>query len=179
MAVDYLCTVRTPFKTLGLCFEDEKLCQVQFLPPEVADKSTLEIYALQAVAQLQQYCHNPDFVFSVPIRLHGSDFAKQVYRAVLEIPRGSVKSYAELARDLRDENGKPAPSSARAVGQALAKNPLPVVIPCHRVVGKNDLGGYAHETFEHSPLRLMRVKAWLLLHEGVLQAKIGNQYFQS
>lgn len=163
----YTVTVNTPFKKLGLLFEDEQLVKVDFLDAETDAVNSLEIAPLQAVAQLKQYCTDASFVFDVPLLLRGTDFQKRVWQAIQAIPVGQVRSYGELAEQLG--------TSARAVGNACAKNPVPVIIPCHRVVASNHFGGYAGETLKKSPQGLIRIKAWLLLHEGVLQAQMDSE----
>jgi len=83
-----------------------------------------------------------------------TDFQRAVLRAAARIPYGQTESYGEIARKLRR------PLAARAVGQALGANPLPLVIPCHRVLGAHGaLGGY-------SAARGVTVKRWLLRLEG-------------
>jgi len=75
---------------------------------------------------------------SIPVDISkATDFQRLVWEKVLLIPYGTTITYKQLAERIKK------PSAARAVGQALAKNPLPIVIPCHRVVGKNTLGGYS------------------------------------
>ncbi|AEH50313.1 methylated-DNA--[protein]-cysteine S-methyltransferase [Pseudothermotoga thermarum] len=73
----------------------------------------------------------PDF----PVDPKGTDFQKKVWQALREIPYGTVISYGELAKKLN--------TSARAIGQAVGRNPLPIYFPCHRVVAKNSLGGFS------------------------------------
>jgi len=68
--------------------------------------------------------------------LEVSPFTKKVLEVVKNIPYGKVKTYGDIARELN--------TSPRAVGRAMNKNPLPLIIPCHRVVGKNDIGGYSY-----------------------------------
>lgn len=76
--------------------------------------------------------------FTVDLEVSGSDFQKKVYRALLEIPYGSTKTYKDIAKAIGN------PNSSRAVGNANNKNPLPIIIPCHRVIGSNgNLIGYA------------------------------------
>ncbi|MGM0563294.1 MAG: methylated-DNA--[protein]-cysteine S-methyltransferase [Pseudomonadota bacterium] len=166
---DYQTILTTPFRRLGLRFEDEALAGVDFLASddEVEDSTSLEIPVLQAVAEIKHYCRDPHHRPDIPLALHGSEFQQRVWQAIADIPVGEVRSYGQLAEQLE--------SSARAVGNACAANPVPVVIPCHRVVASNDLGGYCGETLKKSPRGLMRIKAWLLLHEGVLQAKVDGE----
>lgn len=88
--------------------------------------------------QLRSYLAGRPVRFKVALDLSSlPEFTRAVLRAASRIPRGQVTTYADLARAV----GKPA--AARAVGQAMKRNPVPVVIPCHRVVASNGLGGYS------------------------------------
>jgi len=86
-----------------------------------------------------------------PLVLRGTDFELAVWRALMAIPFGETRTYGELARILRR------PGAARAVGQANHRNPVPILVPCHRVVASGGLGGYGGGT---------EVKRWLLSHEA-------------
>jgi len=105
---------------------------------------------------LLRYLENPDAQFSVPLDLNGTPHQKKVWQAMLAIPRGQTRGYGEIARELK--------SCAQAVGQACGANPIPVIVPCHRVVGKGGLGGFAH----HRSGTHLDIKRWLLAHEGAL-----------
>ena len=75
--------------------------------------------------------------FTVPLDFYGTPFQKSVWQALTRIPYGEVRTYAEVAREI----GKP--TAARAVGAANGANPLPIIVPCHRVIGKDGtLAGY-------------------------------------
>lgn len=92
--------------------------------------------------------------FDVPVRPAGSEFCRQVWAAMQRIPKGQVRTYGDVAREL----GAP----ARAVGSACGANPIPIIIPCHRIVGANGrLGGFSSSGGVED-------KVWLLRHEGVL-----------
>lgn len=94
-----------------------------------------------------------DFPFST----RGTRFQKLVWQRLLEIPYGTVDSYGIIAREIARDLGKET-MSAQAVGQAVGKNPISIIIPCHRVVGsKGQLTGYAGG---------LEKKRWLLSHEG-------------
>ena len=83
----------------------------------------------------------PDF--TPAIHLTGSDFRKQVWKLLLEIPYGQTRTYGDIAEQIASENGKKS-MSAQAVGGAVGHNPVSIIIPCHRVVGaKGSLTGYA------------------------------------
>lgn len=89
-----------------------------------------------------------------------SDFQRRVYTASLKIPHGETRTYADLARSL----ASPKIPAARAVGQALRKNPIPVIIPCHRIVSQGSLGGFMGMTDPGLPE--LRLKRWMLDHES-------------
>ncbi|MGK0673659.1 MAG: methylated-DNA--[protein]-cysteine S-methyltransferase [Halothiobacillaceae bacterium] len=91
----------------------------------------------------------------------GTPFQQRVWRALAEIPLGQTRTYGELATRLG--------TSPRAVGGALRANPIPIIIPCHRILAAQGLGGYAGASEEGR-----RRKAWLLAHEGYLCIK--NHY---
>lgn len=84
--------------------------------------------------QLEAYQQNPHHHFQLPLKPLGTLYQQQVWKALLVIPVGRTMTYGELATKLQ--------SSPRAIGQACKKNPLTLFIPCHRVVGKNNPGGY-------------------------------------
>jgi len=108
-----------------------------------------------AVGQLEQYLSGRLRNFDLPIDWDGmTEFTAAARRAAIDIPYGQVRTYGQLAEGL----GKRA--AARAVGAAMASNPMPIVIPCHRVVGSDgSLHGY-------SALGGLQTKAWLLRLEG-------------
>lgn len=85
-------------------------------------------------SELSAYFVNNHHRFQLPLKPQGSPYQQKVWNALLVIPVGRTLTYGELAVNIQ--------SSPRAVGQACKKNPLALFIPCHRVVGKNDLGGY-------------------------------------
>jgi methylated-DNA-[protein]-cysteine S-methyltransferase len=102
------------------------------------DMCMVETETLKKVAgQLMEYLYGKRTVFDVPLAPEGTAFQKQVWDALLKIPYGETSSYGKLARDI----GKP--GAARAVGMANNRNPIPVIIPCHRVIGADgSLTGY-------------------------------------
>lgn len=91
-----------------------------------------------AAAQLREYFAGVRRVFDLPISLHGTDFQVAVWRQLQMIPHGTTTTYAEIARQL----GRA--SAMRAVGAAVGKNPVSIIVPCHRVVGSDgSLTGFA------------------------------------
>lgn len=105
--------------------------------------------------QLAEYFRGERRSFDLPLAPEGTPFQRQVWEALGEIPYGETRTYGDLAERL----GRP--GAARAVGQANRSNPLPLVVPCHRVVARNGLGGYAG-----SGERGLRRKRALLELEG-------------
>lgn len=86
---------------------------------------------LEAEKQLNEYFARKRKTFSLPLDFIGSDFQKQVWEALLTIPFGETRSYGQIARQIGN------PDSVRAVGGAANKNPIPIIAPCHRMVGAN------------------------------------------
>jgi methylated-DNA-[protein]-cysteine S-methyltransferase len=103
--------------------------------------------------QLQNYFNDPKHTFTLKTNPAGTDFQQRVWQALTKIPSGKTLTYGELAKQLQ--------SSPRAVGQACRRNPIPIIIPCHRVVGATNIGGYAGETQGE----VANIKKWLLQHE--------------
>lgn len=151
--------LRAPFATLGITTTDTHVTGVRFLAPSTPAKAPARgSIAHLACVQLQSYLENPAFAFDLPLRLAGTHHRLQVWEAMCRIPAGKVRTYGDLARELR--------SSARAVGGACGANPIPVVIPCHRIVGAGrSLGGFMGARGEGFELG---IKRWLLEHEGAL-----------
>lgn len=155
---EFQARVRTPFATLGIEATDAHVTGIRFLAPSVpALMPKRNSIAHLACAQIQAYLENPSFRFDLPLRFTGTHHRLAVWEAMQKIPAGKVRTYGEIALALG--------SSARAVGGACGANPIPVVIPCHRVVGTGSLGGFMgakDDGFE------LGIKRWLLEHEGAL-----------
>jgi len=151
--MDYQAKLSVPFGVLGIRCTDDVLTGIEFLPRFTAPQTPSNAFARQVCEQLSAYLGDPDFRFSLPVALCGTDHQNKVWRAMSSIPRGETRSYGELAAELR--------SGAQAVGQACGANPIPVIVPCHRVVGKSGLGGFMH----HAGGKPLDIKRWLLAHE--------------
>ena len=127
--------------------------EIRYLPLSTPLKAPVNELAARAAHQLESYRDNADVKFDLPLLIEGTPFQKQLWSALCEIPCGKTLTYGELAKRLGAE--------ARAIGQACGDNRLPIVIPCHRVVAANGLGGFAHSTSGY----LIEAKRWLLMHE--------------
>lgn len=146
--------IHAPFGVLGICCNENALIHIEFLSPKTELQSPVSKFAQETSRQLAEYFSNPDYIFTLPLAFKGTAHQNKVWQAMCAIPRGHTRQYGELARELS--------SSARAVGQACGANPLPIVIPCHRIVSKVGMGGFAH----HSAGYEIDIKRWLLAHEA-------------
>ncbi|HEX6677148.1 MAG TPA: methylated-DNA--[protein]-cysteine S-methyltransferase [Actinomycetes bacterium] len=118
---------------LGVEFDLGEGHTARIRPDWVADPAPLA----EAAEQLQDYLAGERTVFDLPVAVGGSDFQRRVWKVLAEIPYGHTTSYGRIAARL----GRP--SASRAVGLANGRNPLPIVLPCHRVVGASGaLTGY-------------------------------------
>jgi methylated-DNA-[protein]-cysteine S-methyltransferase len=114
-----------------------------------------------AVAQLQAYFAGELCDFDLPMKMHGTEFQQRVWASLCEIPYGETISYGELARWVGN------PKASRAVGLANGRNPVAIVVPCHRVIGADgSLTGYGGG---------LERKVWLLDHEVAYRAGGGRQ----
>ena len=107
--------------------------------------------------QLREYFAGARRDFDLPLAPEGTGFRKKVWAALRAIPYGETRTYADVADMVECR-------AARAVGQANRHNPIPIVVPCHRVLATGGIGGYAGDGPEG---KNVDVKRWLLRHEGV------------
>ena len=132
----HFATYSSPFGPIEIGYEGGNLlsirrgsCKTQHIPSDVSDLANM---------QLQEYFRGKRTAFDLPISLKGTPFQLAVWNSLLEIPYGEVRTYGQIAARLGN------PKASRAVGQAANRNPLWIVVPCHRVIGRNaSLTGYA------------------------------------
>jgi methylated-DNA-[protein]-cysteine S-methyltransferase len=153
--------MHTPIGALRLFAEDDALVGIEFVggAPETSPPADLSHPVLaQARRQLAEYFSGDRTGFELPLRARGTDFQERVWAALARIPYGGTRSYREIAAEI----GRP--EAVRAVGAANGRNPLPIVVPCHRVIGADgSLTGYGGG---------ITTKTWLLRHERtVLDAR--------
>ncbi|MDZ7797175.1 MAG: methylated-DNA--[protein]-cysteine S-methyltransferase [Candidatus Marinimicrobia bacterium] len=135
-----------PFGRLYTAFQEDRIFAISFLPLQEASLITLQKkrkhdHFTPDIShfndELKRYCRGENPNFRSGIRLFGSDFEHAVWKACMHIPYGRTCSYGELALAIGNKG------SARAVGNALAANPLPIIVPCHRVLRTGgSLGGF-------------------------------------
>lgn len=142
------CTVPTQFGDLILVEEDHHITALNWgCAPSEDCTELLE----EARRQLLAYAARELQVFDLPLRVRGTDFQRAVCAAMSAIPYGDTRTYGDIARQL----GVP----AQAVGQACGGNPIPVIIPCHRVMGAKGLTGFSGGGGVETKVALLR-------HEG-------------
>lgn len=146
-----------PRMMVAVATRGEQVCGIKYLPLESREQPPANALAERAARQLERYRDDPDAKFDLPLLIEGSEFQRRLWAALCEIPRGRTLTYGELARKMGGEDFE----SARAVGQACGDNRLPIVIPCHRVVAADGIGGFGHASGGF----LIEAKRWLLLHE--------------
>ena len=145
--------VEFPKMKVAVRTRDERVSEIRYLPPQVAAQAPRNALAERAARQLERYRDDADTPFDLPLLIEGTEFQRRLWQALCEIARGTTRTYGELAKRLEVD--------ARAIGQACGDNRLPIVIPCHRVVAANGIGGFAHATGGY----LVEAKRWLLAHE--------------
>lgn len=141
----------SPIGTLEITGDEDGISKVLFLDQEPSIRNSNPILD-ECVKQLSEYFENQRTEFNLRLNPAGTDFQKTVWSALQNIPYGKTISYMDLAKRLGD------PKVIRAAGTANGKNPIAIIIPCHRVIGTNgSLTGYAGG---------LGRKQWLLEHES-------------
>jgi methylated-DNA-[protein]-cysteine S-methyltransferase len=145
--------VDSPVGRLLLVAENEQLVQLHFENEDLPIGPGSKDPVLSATSkQLVEYFAGRRKSFELPMEMKGTDFERSVWKALLEIPFGETVSYGEIARRIGN------PKSVRAVGRANGKNPIAIIVPCHRVIGSDgSLTGYGGGEPR---------KRWLLDHES-------------
>jgi methylated-DNA-[protein]-cysteine S-methyltransferase len=154
MLEPYHAKYRTPFAVLGIRTAGEYLTDIEYLPPGVATLAPLNRLAERVCRQIDRYLDDAEYAFDLPFEYAGTPFQCRVWREISAIPVGKTVRYSDIARRLR--------TAPRPVGGACGANRIPIIIPCHRVVGAVGLGGFMHSR-GGLPLE---IKQWLLRHEG-------------
>ena len=147
-----------PFGKVHLYATEKHLKALLFKPWPAAVKDKLQNATNPILEktkkQLEQYFAGQRTTFDLPINSVGTEFQQRVWKTLMEIPFGETWNYGQLALAIGNKN------ASRAVGAANGKNPISIIVPCHRVIGANGaLTGYAGG---------LKAKEWLLKHEGVL-----------
>jgi len=143
--------IKTPLGITLIEGNENGIAKIWVLNDDVPVSNSIPDVLQNAVKQMEEYFEGKRNTFDFPINPQGTDFQKKVWKALLEIPFGKTTSYQELSIQLGDVK------AIRAVASANGKNPLWIVVPCHRVIGSDgSLTGYAGGLWR---------KKWLLEHE--------------
>ncbi|HQR50444.1 MAG TPA: methylated-DNA--[protein]-cysteine S-methyltransferase [Methylophilaceae bacterium] len=153
MRKDYQAVIAAPFGTLGILSEAGLLFGIDFLPASLPLQAPVDPATLDTCGKLQAYLRDASAPLDLSLHLAGTEFQRRVWDAIRAIPPGCTLTYSELAQRVG--------SGARAVANACGANPIPLVIPCHRVVAKHGLGGFMQGREAGS----LSIKQWLLQHE--------------
>ena len=145
--------INAPFGAVGIFIFNEQV-SIELLTEKHTAKPAENKNVQIIVSQITAYFNNANHVFKLPINQRSTPFQQRVWQAISAIPRGQVLTYADIAEQIG--------SGPRAVANACGANNLPLIVPCHRVVAKNGLGGFMQGNVDG-----LKVKRWLLKHEGV------------
>ena len=151
-------SISSPIDDIIIQATDKGVSYVGFYPPVEYSYTPFEQVINKAVlicvAQLNEYFAKKRTMFDVPLDTTGTVFQQSVWQALLTVPFGQSQTYGYIANQLNN------PKAVRAVGAANGKNPISIIVPCHRIIGANaKLTGYAGG---------LERKLWLLKHEGLM-----------
>ena len=150
--MNYVSYLKTDIGYVRILSNGKGINEIKFMDSDGPEDP--DVHTESAKTQLQEYFQGLRSRFSLTLFPEGTEFEKKVWDLLLKIPQGQTTTYGSISKLLGDKN------SSQAVGHANGKNPIAIVIPCHRVIGAgNNLTGYAGG---------IERKQWLLKHEGAL-----------
>jgi len=146
--------VRTPVGRLEVVLDNNKIKSINLNSDKPLSAASSDL-GKKVTEQINAYFKRSNFVFDLPLNVEGTEHQQKVWDALKEIPAGQVLTYGDLAKKIG--------SSARAIGNACRNNPIPIVVPCHRIVAAKDIGGFSGAREG----ALLDIKRELLSHEGL------------
>jgi len=147
---------KSPVGNLRIISNDSDIIKIEFTEDYFKMKM-VPVQIQRCISQLDEYFKGERKKFQVDINPAGTEFQSKIWNLLLKIPYGKTISYLELSQQFGDEK------AIRAIASANGKNPVPIIVPCHRVIGNNGkLTGYAGGLLK---------KQWLLEHEGAIKQK--------
>lgn len=151
--------IPSPIGNLKISASEDSIVSIEFTTEEVTAVSPSSLLLREAQKQLEEYFHKERQEFSLPLSPYGTTFQQKVWKQLQQIPYGETRSYRDIAIELGNLK------QIRAAATANGKNPIPIVIPCHRVIGSNgSLTGYSGG---------LEKKKWLLeLENPFLQTRL-------
>jgi len=150
---DYTAIIDSPVGMLGILDNGKVIQAVNFLYDTTTPRKAKSSLAKETARQLNQFFLDPGYKFNLPLTEAITPFQIKVRQALLRIPVGKTMTYGNVAKTIA--------SSARAIAGGCRRNPLPIIVPCHRIVAANGLGGFSGE-LDGQPLAN---KKWLIEHE--------------
>lgn len=153
----------SPIGLIAVRATSEGITQVYFPElPSLPHPALPNEHTEEGVTQLREYFEGSRKTFTLPLQVQGTVFQTEVWNYLLKLPFGQTATYGAIAKALNN------PLSIRAVGNANSKNPLAIIVPCHRIIGANGtLIGYAGGLWR---------KEFLLKHEGAIDATQGSLF---
>ena len=158
MLESYHAKLATPFAVLGVRTVGNRVTDIDYLPLGIETLAPTTKLAERTCLEIERYLDDPQYAPQVPFEYAGTAFQCRVWREISAIAPGRTLTYNDIARSLR--------TAPRPVGGACGKNRLPIVIPCHRVLGSGGIGGF----MGGSEAPALAIKRWLLRHEGAFKA---------
>ena len=153
-SVKFQYVLPTPVGNLGLVVSAGGIACLSYASSRNKPHLPSSGFAYDVYQQLLEYFNKHRKVFDLPLDPQGTTYQKKVWRQLAKIPWGDSKTYGEIAKKIN--------SGPRAVGNACRSNPISIIVPCHRVVRKSDIGGYSGKVRGQPIMR----KSWLLDHES-------------
>jgi len=153
LPLQYDAVIAAPFGAVGIAVQGLQVA-IELLPQKYSLKPANNKIVGQVAKQIKAYLDDARSDFNLPLIHKGTPFQRRVWDAISAIPCGRVLTYSEVAEIIG--------SGPRAVANACGANNLPLIVPCHRVVAKDGLGGYMNGVDGG-----LKVKKWLLKHEGI------------
>jgi methylated-DNA-[protein]-cysteine S-methyltransferase len=156
----YSKTIDSPIGFLRLTSDDHRLKSILFVDGGIDNDLSLPDILEKAALQINEYFEGKRFRFDLDLEMEGTSFQQKVWKLIKMVGYGKTRTYGDIAKQMRSLG------CSRAVGMANARNPLPIIIPCHRIVGNDGkMVGYSGG---------LERKKWLLVHE---QKYSGNSLF--
>lgn len=149
-----IAVIDSPVGTLEVEEREEKIVRIRWAPEHPSKLEPSSPILERTCDALDRYFSGTSESFEIPLAPVGSKFQLSVWREMQAIPRGETRTYGDLARDLD--------SAPRAVGVACGANPIPIIVPCHRVVAATGLGGYSGGNGLDTKIFLLRLEGALL-----------------
>ena len=145
---------KSPIGPLIISIHNQKVIRIKWAtvtsPKKRANKFQLDSFADKTIKKMDNYFSGKTGSLEIKVQMQGTIFQKDVWKSLMRIPLGETRTYSDIASEI----GRP--KAYRAVGSACARNKIPVIIPCHRVVGRNNVTGWSGNP---------GAKEWLLEHE--------------